>query len=166
MTGSMFTLRGVPRSRFGAWWRRVLPVLALLAGAPSVRAVTEAYDTQTANINQLRTEKNNSPPYAGTFDSGSDLAQYANGGWFGNTPGAAAFRTFTIDGANENAAARVLYPGDRFTITANVSANPSAGGAVAKRTMLSVSAMFANACRPSTSTTPTVASPSAVSRPT
>jgi autotransporter-associated beta strand protein len=128
MTNGIRTLTGSLWSSLFPRRRALLPVLAVLAAAPSVRAVTESYDTQTANINQLRTEKNNSPPYAGTYDSGGDLAQYANSGWFGNTPGAAAFRTFTIDGANENATARVLYPGDRFTITANVAANPSAGG--------------------------------------
>ena len=83
---------------------------AFLISATSALAVTTTYTTQTASMNQLRTEKNNSPPYAGTYDSGSDLGQYANNGWFGNTPGAAAFRTFTIDGTDETTAARVLYP--------------------------------------------------------
>jgi autotransporter-associated beta strand protein len=101
---------------------------ALLVSATSALAVTTTYTTQIASMNQLRTEKNNSPPYAGTYDSGSDLGQYANNGWFGNTPGAAAFRTFTIDGTDETTAARVLYPGDRFTVTAYVGSNPSAGG--------------------------------------
>jgi autotransporter-associated beta strand protein len=103
-------------------------VAALLAVATSALGVTTTYTTQTASMNQLRTEKNNSPPYAGTYDSGSDLGQYANNGWFGNTPGAAAFRTFTVDGTDETTAARVLYPGDRFSVTANVGSNPSAGG--------------------------------------
>ena len=76
----------------------LMRAVALLASATSALAVTTTYTTQTASMNQLRTEKNNSPPYAGTYDNGSELAQYANSGWFGNTPGAAAFRTFTIDG--------------------------------------------------------------------
>ncbi len=106
----------------------LMRAVALLASATSALAVTTTYTTQTASMNQLRTEKNNSPPYAGTYDNGSELAQYANSGWFGNTPGAAAFRTFTIDGTDETTAARVLYPGDRFTVTAYVGSNPSAGG--------------------------------------
>lgn len=105
-------------------------MIAVLAVA-SARAATESYTTLTSNINQIRTEKNNSPPYAGTYDNlGTELAQYANNGSFGNTPGAAAFRTFTTNGGNASATVRTLQHGDKFTITCYVGGNPSSGGRV------------------------------------
>lgn len=104
--------------------------LLVVLGLFSARAATETYTTQTANINQTRTERNNNPPYAGTYDNGAELAQYANGGSFGNTPGAAAFRTFTINGNDETASARTFQHGDRFSITAYIGGNPSSGGRV------------------------------------
>ncbi|MBU6221852.1 MAG: autotransporter-associated beta strand repeat-containing protein [Planctomycetes bacterium] len=92
-------------------------------------AQTVTYTTQTGNFNALLTEKNNLPPYAGTYNNGvTELANYANGGSFGNTPGAAAFQTFTTTGNGITGAVRPLQVGDAFTITAFTSANPSAGG--------------------------------------
>ena len=86
---------------------------------------------QTGNFNSLQTERNNNPPYAGTYNNGStELAQYANGGSFGNTPGAAAFQTFTTTGNGNTGTARALQVGDIFTITGYTSANPSAGGRI------------------------------------
>ena len=84
---------------------------------------------QTGNFNSLLTERNNNPPYAGTYNNGAtELANYANGGSFGNTPGAAAFQTFTTTGNGNTGAVRALQVGDTFTITASTGANPSAGG--------------------------------------
>lgn len=89
----------------------------------------ESYVMQTGNMNALLTEKNNGPPYAGTYDNGAtELANYANTGSFGSTPGAAAFRTFTISGSDETATARSLQVGDAFSITSYVGSNPSSGG--------------------------------------
>lgn len=94
-------------------------------------AATVTYDTQTANFNSLLTQNNSGPPYAGTYDNtATELANFANSGSFGNTPGAAAFRTFTISGSDETATARPLQVGDTFTVTAYVNANPSAGGRI------------------------------------
>ena len=105
-------------------------VIAVAMASPSVvSAQTVTYTTQTGNFNSLLTEKNNSPPYAGTYDnSATELANYANGGSFGNTPGAAAFQTFTTTGNGNTGAVRALQVGDAFTITGFTSANPSAGG--------------------------------------
>ena len=92
-------------------------------------AATVTYTMQTGNFNSLQTERNNNPPYSGTYNNGAtELANYANGGSFGNTPGAAAFQTFTTTGNGNTGAARSLQVGDTFTITAFTSANPSAGG--------------------------------------
>ena len=108
---------------------KIAAFIAILAAHAGAHAATVDYTTQTGNFNSLLTEKNNNPPYAGTYDNGAtELANYANGGSVGNTPGAAAFRTFTINGADENATARPLQVGDTFTITGFTSANPSAGG--------------------------------------
>ena len=83
---------------------------------------------QTGNFNSLLTEKNTSPPYAGTYNNGaSEIGQYANTGSSGNTPGAAAFQTLTTTGNGTTGTVRALQVGDTFTITANASA-PSAGG--------------------------------------
>ena len=105
-------------------------VIAVAMAAPSVAsAQTVSYPTQTGNFNALVTEKNNSPPYAGTYNhSATELANYANNGSFGNTPGAAAFQTFTTTGNGNTGAVRALQVGDAFTITGFTSANPSAGG--------------------------------------
>jgi autotransporter-associated beta strand protein len=94
----------------------------------SAGQTTVNYTIQTGNFNSLLTEKNNNPPYAGTYNhSVTEIAQYANGGSFGNTPGAAAFQTFTTGGAGSGTA-RTLAVGDRFTVTCYVGANPSVGG--------------------------------------
>ena len=119
-------LRGssVPRSVLGAGL-----LFAALTAAPAVRGQTVTYTTQTGNFNALVTEKNNGPPYAGTYNNGAtELANYANNGSFGNTPGAAAFQTFTTTGNGVTGAVRPLQVGDAFTITAFTTANPSAGG--------------------------------------
>jgi len=106
-------------------------VFSLLFTGLSFAQVTENYQMQTGNFNQSFTEKNTSPPFAGTFDNGSsEIGQFANNGSFGNTPGAAVFRTFTIDGFDENATARPLEVGDEFVITVFSSTNPSTGGRI------------------------------------
>ncbi len=90
-----------------------------------------AYRMQTNRFNAVRTELNNSPPYAGVFNAGTnEVGLYANNGSFGNTPGAAAFQTLTTTGDGNTGAARPMQAGDTFTITAFTSANPSAGGRV------------------------------------
>ncbi|MFM7205882.1 MAG: beta strand repeat-containing protein [Planctomycetaceae bacterium] len=100
-----------------------------LLGSDRASAQTVTYTTQTGNFNALQTERNTNPPYAGTYNNGAtELAQYANGGSFGNTPGAAAFQTFTTTGNGTTGSIRPLQVGDAFTITAFTSANPSAGG--------------------------------------
>jgi hypothetical protein len=89
---------------------------------------TVTYTMQTGNFNSLQTERNNNPPYSGTYNNNAtEIGQYANGGSFGNTPGAAAFQTFSSSGAGSGTA-RTLKVGDRFTVTCYVSTNPSAGG--------------------------------------
>lgn len=104
-------------------------VVAALMSAAGVRAQTVTYTMQTGNFNALLTEKNNGPPYAGTYDNGAtELANYANNGSFGNTPGAAAFQTLTTTGNGVTGPVRPLQVGDTFTITAFTAANPSAGG--------------------------------------
>jgi autotransporter-associated beta strand protein len=86
---------------------------------------------QTNRFNAILTEKNFSPPFAGIFNNGTnEVGLYANNGSFGNTPGAAAFQTFTTTGDGNTGAARPMQAGDTFTITAFTSANPSAGGRV------------------------------------
>lgn len=104
--------------------------LCLFFPAAGLRAqVSVGYTMQTGNFNSLQTEKNNNPPYGGTFNNGAtELGNYANGGSFGNTPGAAAFETFTTTGNGNSGSVRALQVGDTFTITAFTSANPSAGG--------------------------------------
>jgi hypothetical protein len=103
--------------------------LAFLISSFGFGQVTENYQMQTGNFNANFTEKNNAPPFAGTFDNGgAEIGQFANSGSFGNTPGAAVFRTFTINGADETTTVRPLEVGDEFTITAFSSANPSSGG--------------------------------------
>jgi len=111
--------------------KKVLLVLVGLMSSFVFAQTTTIYTMQTDNFNFLFTEKNTNPPYAGTYNNGAtELAQYANGGSFGNTPGAAAFRTFTISGSDEGATARPLQVGDEFSITAFVANNPSAGGRI------------------------------------
>lgn len=106
-----------------------LVVAVSMAASGTAGAATVTYTMQTGNFNSLLTERNNNPPYAGTYNNGAtELAQYANGGSFGNTPGAAAFQTFTTTGNGNTGSARALQVGDTFTITGFVSANPSSGG--------------------------------------
>ncbi len=90
-----------------------------------------AYLMQTNRFNALRTEKNTAPPYSGVYNNGTNsIGLYANSGSFGNTPGAAAFQTFTTTGDGNTGTARPLQAGDTFSITASTSANPSAGGRI------------------------------------
>jgi hypothetical protein len=106
-----------------------LIVVAFLFGNVNVSGQTNVtYTMQTGNFNSLLTEKNNNPPYSGSYNNtATEMAQYANGGSFGNTPGAAAFQTFSSTGAGSGTA-RTLKVGDRFTVTCFVSTNPSSGG--------------------------------------
>ncbi len=97
-----------------------------LSGAVAKSQVT--YTMNTGNFNSLPVQNNNNPPYAGTYNNGAELANYANGGWFGNTPGAAAFQTFTTTGNGNSGSVRALQIGDTFTITSWTGSNPSAGG--------------------------------------
>jgi len=88
-----------------------------------------AFTMQTNRLNAIRLERNNSPPYAGVINNGSgEIQLYANGGSFGNTPGAAAFQTLTTSGNGNTGTARPLQIGDTFTITAFTGTNASAGG--------------------------------------
>ncbi len=88
-----------------------------------------AFQMQTNNLNAVRLERNSLPPYTGVINNGTNEVQlYANGGGFGNTPGAAGFQTFTTSGDGNTGTARPLQPGDTFTITAFTGANASAGG--------------------------------------
>ena len=108
-----------------------LVVAASMAVTGTADAVTVNYTMQTGNFNSLQTERNNNPPYAGTYNNGAtEIGQYANGGSFGNTPGAAAFQTFTTTGNGTSGSARALQVGDTFTITGFTSANPSGGGQI------------------------------------
>ena len=108
-----------------------LVVAVTITHIETVDAATVTYTMQTGNFNSLQTERNNNPPYAGTYNNGStELAQYANGGSFGNTPGAAAFQTFNTTGNGNTGSVRALQVGDTFTLTGYISANPSAGGYV------------------------------------
>ena len=113
------------------WILMPLMVLVFLFGNVNVSGqTTVTYTMQTGNFNSLQTERNNNPPYSGTYNNGAtEMAQYANGGSFGNTPGAAAFQTFSSTGAGSGTA-RTLKVGDRFTVTCYVASNPSAGGYV------------------------------------
>jgi len=109
---------------------RVAWIALLLCGA-TTQAATVTYTMQTGNFNSLLLEKNNNPPYAGTYNNtASELGNYANGGSFGNTPGAAAFQTFTTTGNGISGTTRALQVGDTFTITGYVGANPSVGGRI------------------------------------
>ncbi|MFM8885096.1 MAG: autotransporter-associated beta strand repeat-containing protein [Chthoniobacterales bacterium] len=88
-----------------------------------------AFTMQTNRLNAIRLERNNLPPYAGVINNGTNEVQlYANGGSFGNTPGAAAFQTLTTSGNGNTGTARPLQVGDTFTITAYAATNPSSGG--------------------------------------
>ena len=108
-----------------------LVVAVSMAVTGTANAVTVNYTMQTGNFNSLQTERNNNPPYAGTYNNGAtEIGQYANGGSFGNTPGAAAFQTFTTTGNGTSGSARALQVGDTFTITGFTSANPSGGGRI------------------------------------
>ena len=96
---------------------------------PKSHAQPVNYTLQTSNFNSLLNERSNNPPYSGTYNNGAtELGNYANGGSFQNTPGAAAFQTFTTTGNGNTGAVRALQVGDTFTITGFTSANPSAGG--------------------------------------
>ena len=108
-----------------------LVVAVSMAVTGTADAVTVNYTMQTGNFNSLQTERNNNPPYTGTYNNGAtEIGQYANGGSFGNTPGAAAFQTFTTTGNGTSGSARALQVGDTFTITGFTSANPSGGGSI------------------------------------
>jgi autotransporter-associated beta strand protein len=92
---------------------------------------TVSYTTQMSNFNHFYSEKNNNPPFAGTYNNGAEeIAQYANSGSFGNTPGAAAFQSFTTTGNGNSGTNRTLRVGDRFTITVYTGTNPSSGGRI------------------------------------
>jgi hypothetical protein len=107
----------------------VFAAFALLSAPVSFAQTTVNYTMQTGNFNSSLTERNNNPPYAGTYNNGAtEIGNYANGGSFGNTPGAAAFQTFTTTGNGNTGAVRALQVGDTFTISAYTGANPSAGG--------------------------------------
>ena len=69
------------------------PCLLIAVAAFSVAsAQTVTYTTQTSNFNTLLTEKNNIPPYAGTYNNGAtEMANYASGG-SSSAPGRAASR--------------------------------------------------------------------------
>lgn len=108
----------------------VLASLCIAVVAQQSFAVTATYTMQTGNFN-AQTTQNTGPsgPYAGTYNNGAtEVANYANTGSFGNTPGAAIFQTFNTTGNGNTGSARSLQVGDTFTITAFTSANPSAGG--------------------------------------
>jgi fibronectin-binding autotransporter adhesin len=106
-----------------------LAIFSCLVIPKSHAQTTVNYTMQTGNFNSLLTERNNNPPYTSTYNNGAtELGNYANGGSFGNTPGAAAFQTFTTTGNGNSGAVRALQVGDTFTITGFTSANPSAGG--------------------------------------
>ena len=108
-----------------------LVVAVSMAVTGTADAVTVNYTMQTGNFNSLQTERNNNPPYTGTYNNGAtEIGQYANGGSFGNTPGAAAFQTFTTTGNGTSGSARALQVGDTFTITGFTSANQSGGGSI------------------------------------
>ncbi|MFM6172512.1 MAG: beta strand repeat-containing protein, partial [Sphaerospermopsis kisseleviana] len=107
----------------------IVIVASVLTPLHALDAATVTYTMQTGNFNSLQTTFNNNPPYAGTYNNGAtELAQYANTGSFGNTPGAAAFETFTTTGNGTTGSVRALQVGDTFTITAYTGANPSSGG--------------------------------------
>ncbi|MBU6159326.1 MAG: autotransporter-associated beta strand repeat-containing protein, partial [Bacteroidetes bacterium] len=110
----------------------LLLIALLMCGMKGWGQTTVTYTIQTANFNTLNTEKNNaSGPYAGTYNNtATEMAQYANGGSQNNTPGAAAFQTFTTTGNGTSGTARTLRVGDRFTITVYTASNPSAGGRI------------------------------------
>ncbi|MFN4197701.1 MAG: beta strand repeat-containing protein, partial [Flavobacterium sp.] len=111
-------------------WGTACVLMCLMVSDEVWGQSTVNYIMQTSNFNQLRTERNNNPPFTGTFNNGSaEIGQFANQGSFGNTPGAAAFQTFTTSGVGSGTA-RPLTVGDRFTITAFTSGNPSAGGRI------------------------------------
>ena len=119
--GSFLRMRGVL-----AWL-----VAAGLVGLQAAHGQTVTYSTQTASFNALLTENNNGPPYAGTYDnSATELANYANNGSVGTTPGAAAFQTFTTTGNGLSGTPRPLQVGDAFTITGYTGSSPSTGGSL------------------------------------
>lgn len=108
-----------------------LAIFSCLVIPKSHAQTTVTYTMQTGNFNAFQTQNNNggSGPYAGTYNpNATELAQYANTGRFGTTPGAAAFQTFNTTGNGTSGSVRALQVGDTFTITGFTSANPSAGG--------------------------------------
>ena len=83
----------------------------------------DIYTTQTGNFNTIKTENTNGDYFAGAYNNtGTEVGIYANGsgGTFIGNPGAALFRTFTINGADNSATSRPMRVGDEFTITAYV----------------------------------------------
>lgn len=80
--------------------------------------LTIIYTTQRANFNSFLVQNNNAPPYAGAYNNGAtELAQYANQNPGALPPGSAAFETFNTTGNGNTGSARVLQPGDEFSIT-------------------------------------------------
>jgi hypothetical protein len=131
----------------GGYLKTLLTLFILFLSVGVWGQTTVTYTMQTGNFNSLQTERNNNPPYTGTYNNGAtELAQYANGGSFGNTPGAAAFQTFTTTGNGTSGTSRALRVGDRFSITVFTGSNPSAGGriGISFRNTTSVSNFFSS----------------------
>ncbi len=86
--------------------------------------------TQTANFNSLQVQNNSGNSFAGTYNNGPELANYANQNSGSSTiPGAAAFRTFTDNQSTIGGNSRTLRPGDRFLITV-FAAQPTTDGII------------------------------------
>ncbi len=108
----------------------LIPILSVIGNIVCAQ-VTESYIMQTDNFNQMRVENNDNPPSVGTENDGdAAIKQYAYDGTDDETPGAAAFRTFTVDGDDENETERPLEVGDEFKITVFTDNNPSEGGRI------------------------------------
>ncbi len=113
--------------------KQILLFLGGLFGLGLMGQVTENYPVQTSNFNATNTINTNSEYFAGIFDNTpTELGVFANGSGpsYVGDPGVAAFRTFTVDGNNSAATARVMQLGDEFTITGFVGNSSSffAGG--------------------------------------
>ena len=62
---------------------------------------------------------------AGTYNNGgTEIANYANGGSFGNTPGAAAFQTFTTNGNGQLMAERRSLFNQVTDLTGRIKSQP------------------------------------------
>lgn len=107
-------------------------ILGLLAGVMVSAGVwgQTTVTTQTANMNATPVQNNTGNSFAGTYDNGAELANYANQNNGSNTtPGAAAYRTFSNNQTANNGTPRTLRPGDRFIITV-FSIQPTTSGVV------------------------------------